>query len=393
MKLSLLLMTLIYLLFSPSVAIAQEQDDQYQLLRKGIYYYDPNGNAYVCAPNGNAAIINEADDVKSNVWNFLSSKELSAQQIAGLMGNLAHESGDYELNTSAIEGGSGIGYGLAQWSFGRKDKLFAYAQQNNKDPSDLALQLDYLWLELTTTEQASLNDLRRQTTVDEATKSFMLEFERPGIQALAQRIEYANRYYNEYQGKITGGQCSTTSTPGLYGWDLTGTNTMVYYAQDDPKWANDSYGSSDIETSGCGPTSVAMVIATLADKNVIPPKIATDYSRYYVPGSGSSWELFTSAPKDYGLKTDNIGLDFGAVIRTLQDGGLVIVSVGEGTFSSGGHIMVIRKVSEDGNTFYFADPYSENGRTKGESNINGYTKTEIVTDGNIRNMWSIYEPK
>ncbi|QHI72003.1 C39 family peptidase [Aminipila terrae] len=48
----------------------------------------------------------------------------------------------------------------------------------------------------------------------------------------------------------------------------------INYLQTDPKWANIDYSAKGEKTtigkSGCGPSCMAMVIATLKNKNVTP---------------------------------------------------------------------------------------------------------------------------
>ena len=45
--------------------------------------------------------------------------------------------------------------------------------------------------------------------------------------------------------------------------------------QTDPKWANKPYGSSTIKVSGCGTTSVAMVVSGLTGKTVTQLRFRT----------------------------------------------------------------------------------------------------------------------
>ena len=75
--------------------------------------------------------------------------------------------------------------------------------------------------------------------------------------------------------------------------------------------------------------------------------------------------------------------------ETLMNGGLVIASFNGERF--GNHFMVVRKVSEDGNSFYFADPYSGRGEKGIKTNYNSFTREEIIKE-NLLNMWA-YESK
>lgn len=80
-----------------------------------------------------------AKEIQDYVFNFFSGKGLPDITICAIMGNITGES---SWNPDAIENGSGIGFGLCQWSYGRRDQLEAYG-------TDLQSQCEFLWSELT----------------------------------------------------------------------------------------------------------------------------------------------------------------------------------------------------------------------------------------------------
>jgi hypothetical protein len=54
---------------------------------------------------------------------------------------------------------------------------------------------------------------------------------------------------------------------------------IIYYSQHDKRWENDVYSlldskSQTIGTSGCGPTTAAMIVAQWKDKTVTPKTLA-----------------------------------------------------------------------------------------------------------------------
>jgi len=74
---------------------------------------------------------------------------------------------------------------------------------------------------------------------------------------------------------------SDTDGTGYYGTDygdITFTNTetpVVYYNQTDARWGNKMYGRSDtIGNAGCGPTALAIAVASLTDNKVTPYDVA-----------------------------------------------------------------------------------------------------------------------
>jgi hypothetical protein len=144
-------------------------------------------------------------------WNFLKSKNLNDKSAAAIMGNIQAESG---FNPDVIEHGTGIGFGLCQWSYGRRTELEAYG-------TDIEHQLNFLWSELTgedleitganyqwINQDEYLNHddfMNGNGSIDDLTASFCFSWERPSLEYshIDDRKVYANNYYNEFQG--TGG--------------------------------------------------------------------------------------------------------------------------------------------------------------------------------------------
>jgi hypothetical protein len=116
------------------------------------------------------------------VYNFLIGKGLKDYQAAAVVGNFAQES---NVNPSTPGGG------IAQWIGSRWTNLVALAKQENKPPTDLGVQLDYLWNELTGSEAGSLAALKASTDVISATQAFESNFERAGDPQMQNRIKYA----------------------------------------------------------------------------------------------------------------------------------------------------------------------------------------------------------
>ena len=82
-------------------------------------------------------------------------------------------------------------------------------------------------------------------------------------------------------------------------------NTCVKYLQWDSKWKNVKYSthtsSQTIGNSGCGPTSMSMIMATWVDKNITPVemcKLAVD-NGYRTYSNGTSWSFFEFVFKKY----------------------------------------------------------------------------------------------
>jgi hypothetical protein len=158
-----------------------------------------------------------------------------------------------------------------------------------------------------------------------------------------------------------GGSTATSVTPAV---DCSSTNigngNFVFYQQCDSKWANHPIYSGaprTICTSGCGPTSAAMVVATMSNKNITPVQTGdymTKINGY--TDAGATVDGLVKAVENWGLKAQTIGTDFAAATKIVRAGGLVIAGgQGDSPYSQGGHVVVIRGVDSTGN-FLIGNP-------------------------------------
>lgn len=132
-----------------------------------------------------------------------------------------------------------------------------------------------------------------------------------------------------------------------------GNANIPYFNQYDKRWANYSYGrTGTIRSSGCGPTSLAMVVAGLTGRSDINPKVVADWSYangHKCEGSGSYWSLITAGGRYYGLDVEAVSRkNPKKIVDALSKGYPVIVSMGPGHFTDGGHFLVLRGLTEDG---------------------------------------------
>ncbi|HEX7260121.1 MAG TPA: serine hydrolase [Candidatus Saccharimonadia bacterium] len=176
-------------------------------------------------------------------------------------------------------------------------------------------------------------------------------------------------------------------TAGAFGYDLTGPNKMVNFDQTDPRWASKPYGTgkSSIGASGCGITSLAMIVRTLKGGTETPLTLANKYGDEYHT-FGTAWSLFPVFAEDYNLTMRDIGLNLDEAEKTIRNGGLVLISVDPGYFTGAGHFMVLRKVSESGDSFYLADP---NGKgIHGDSETRAFSRSFLQGQGALKHLWA-----
>ena len=156
----------------------------------------------------------------------------------------------------------------------------------------------------------------------------------------------------------------------------------VFYLQTDSRWANVPYAaageSATIGGSGCGPTAMAMVLATWADPNVTPKTECAWALKngYKCKGHGTFYAYFPPAAKRFGLVCrqlngaslyGNSNSSYHVQVRqAVQAGDLVIACMGPGNWTRGGHFVLVWDMDEAKDIVYINDPASAlSRRTRG----------------------------
>ena len=121
---------------------------------------------------------------------------------------------------------------------------------------------------------------------------------------------------------------------------------IPHYLQTD--YGNIPYGGGSIASSGCGPTSFAMIASYLTDTTITPADaVAWCGNSYYMPGVGTYWSYFQAAANHFVCGSVTQTSDANQVLQALSEGHPVISSQRAGLFTSGGHFIVLRGVTAD----------------------------------------------
>lgn len=135
---------------------------------------------------------------------------------------------------------------------------------------------------------------------------------------------------------------------------------IPHFLQWDERWGYETYGSDFLAVTGCGPTSLSMVVCGLTGDTKWNPyevaKMAED-NGYYVDGSGSSWELMSSGAEKLGLTVSSVIFDTEHIRSTLEAGQPIICVMGPGDFTDAGHFLVLTGVDKNGDII-LQDPNS-----------------------------------
>ncbi len=120
-----------------------------------------------------------------------------------------------------------------------------------------------------------------------------------------------------------------------------------------------------VATSGCGATSLSMVIAYLTGDTYQTPytlfRWAINNGLY--SGSGLTHEALNEIAALYGLSGEWIGRDGERVVEALEAGIPVIAHMGPGQFTYRGHYIVLRGLTEDGQVLVNDPNSAENSAT------------------------------
>ena len=154
------------------------------------------------------------DKCKRYVPRLMIDLNISRIQACGIMGNIGAETGGFkhlqEINP-AVKGSRG-GYGWMQWTGPRRKTYEAWCKNKGLIPA--ADESNYLFLvhETKTDEVHSLMQLRKTTTVEAATETFMAQNLRPGVKHLEARIKYGQQA--EVETRVPVAETATTATIG-----------------------------------------------------------------------------------------------------------------------------------------------------------------------------------
>ena len=146
----------------------------------------------------------------------------------------------------------------------------------------------------------------------------------------------------------------------------TGTNTVqpVDYKQADSRWGSKVYTSTGnkkqtIANSGCGPTSMADIMATWKDKTITPVEMCAWAVKkgYRTANSGTAWGYLKAVATNWKYSKFVQTKSMATARSAIKAGALVVASMGPGYWTSGGHYICLWKT--DDTYMYANDPASK----------------------------------
>ena len=180
----------------------------------------------------------------------------------------------------------------------------------------------------------------------------------------------------ELQGEIA--YNGTTEYPNISLGNYVG---LTYYNQTDSRWNSHMYSSvgnasQTIGTSGCGPTSAAMVVTAIKG-TITPPEMGDLFVQYGYrsANNGTYWSAFRWVADVFDIGYQECS-SLDTAVNLVRNNNYVICSVGNGLFTTGGHFIVI--VGIEGDTLKIYDPYLYAGKfdtstRRGKVTVSGNT--------------------
>lgn len=208
----------------------------------------------------------------------------------------------------------------------------------------------------------------------------------PSTEIIEQTEEQEKAVSNEQEGEETEGfqlqgeiayEGAKAETWNVELGDYVG---LTYYSQLDSRWASKMYSSvgnsnQTIGSSACGPTCASMVVT--ATKGAITPDTMCDLfvqHGYRSANNGTYFSAFRAVADEFDIGyEETYYLD--KAVELLRNNHYVIVSCGNGLFTTGGHFIVL--VGIDGDTLKIYDPYLYSGKFSTSTR-----RGKVTVDGN-----------
>lgn len=164
---------------------------------------------------------------------------------------------------------------------------------------------------------------------------------------------------------------------------------LPLYLQTDERWGEVAYGpagaNNDLAHNGCALASLAMIASYWQQANITPERILQwAHNDYFVPGQGTSWQIFADYASQNGYHYENLGNYFNRAKAFMNEGIPIIISVNPGTFTTTGHLMVLTTDSSGALKVY--DP---NDSPNKKHYLKTYTSDVFIEEG--VNYWALWK--
>lgn len=193
---------------------------------------------------------------------------------------------------------------------------------------------------------------------------------------------------------------SYDGTNSKQGLDLLGPyQGIMYFNQGDSRWGSKLYTSTGnksqtIKSSGCGPTSAAMVVSS-SKGLILPPTMCELFvdNGFRTANNGTAWKAFPFVADffdfDFYDETSNFNEALNYMKTDKDKDGIsdyfIVISCGSGLWTTGGHFVVW--INQSGNQSAVNDPYLYPGKyntaSRRAANVTVSGNTAYLTSSNL----------
>ena len=267
--------------------------------------------------------------------------------------------------------------GTSSWEGASKDNLDSNADSFiSSYPSAIATQMSNFSSAITKygeykTAKSNMNSAlsSKNSATEEETKSYYAgKYDEYSQQVTRLDKEIKELLSTVKSNKLDDAVTTLENAAKKGNWSI---NNFKFYSQGWYKDVSYGYGKS-IAAAGCGPTAMAMVLSNLLGKEIDPVVVANYAMKhgFRYENAGTDEGLFPSIAQAYNVKCVQQSQTTGNIVNSLKQGNLIVAHMGPGTFTSGGHYIVLAGVSPDGSKVYVFDP---NG-----GKHNGWYSTSLI---------------
>ena len=304
-----------------------------------------------------------SDPNQKNLHWYNSAKVVNGRVIINVDEKYHHNiSADYTIHVYVkTKDGETKGYNLGQYALNNK-QVTASVSTNYKGTGVYGVNISGVYSSGTVkyavwSEVNGQNDIRWYDATTSGTNA-------TGLINVANHSGTGTYHLHVYQSD-NGQMYFLTSTD--FTVKRTNYNTP-YYNQRDGRWGGNRYGYYTLASTGCVPTSLAMVFSSLTGNEVLPTTVASylynNTVEFHRGTEGTTGNGILIASRQWGL-TPTVINSSAALTSALKEGHHVVAAVQQDKFSPWGwgtsHEIVLKGYS-NGNTYVY-DPYnaSNNG--------------------------------
>ena len=186
--------------------------------------------------------------------------------------------------------------------------------------------------------------------------------------SFGEETEAAVKLFQESKGLKPDGIVGPLTWAALTGEGGGEYKQPVDYKQYDSRWASVMYSNHNdkkqtIKSSGCGPTSMADIVATVKDSRITPVEMAKFAlaKGCRTNNEGTAWAFFPKVADEYGFSKYRKATSLADLKSCLDTGGYIVASMGKGYWTSGGHYICVWKYDD---TYIYANDPASSTRTK-----------------------------